>query len=52
MKKQILKFNKDMEQVVAMVKLGGYYRWDWKFPFRHFIKEELRIMTKSGIYKL
>ena len=52
MKKKILNFPSGMEEVKGMVKLGGYYKWDWKFPFRHFVKEELQIITKSGIYKI
>lgn len=42
---------KDID-IVAAVKLGGYYYWNWKFPFRHFKKEEIRVFTKNGIYTL
>ena len=39
-------------EVTGVVKLGGYYYWNWKFPFRHFKKEEVRVFTKNAIYDL
>lgn len=49
MKEEI--FNTD-EQIVSTVRTGGYYRWDWVFPFRHYVKEVVFVATKKAIYKL
>lgn len=40
------------KRIVAMVKYGGFYRWDWKFPFRHYVQERTYIATESEIYLL
>lgn len=40
------------EELVAAVKVGGYWHWNFKFPFLHFRKEEIYCMTKGAIYKL
>ena len=50
MKKEIL--NLEDEEIVSTVKMGGYYRWNWKFPFRHFVEEEVLIATRKKIFKL
>lgn len=34
-----------------ITRLGGYYYWNWKFPFRHFKKERLLITTENHIYE-
>ena len=39
-------------EVTGVTRMGGYYRWDWKFPFRHFVKEETFVFTKNAVYKL
>jgi hypothetical protein len=52
MKKKILSFPKNFEEVKGVIKLGGYNYWDWKFPFRHFKKEEVRIFTNGGIWSV
>lgn len=49
--KEIIEIEKEME-VVSAVKMGGYYKWNLKFPFRHWVDEELLIATKNKIYKL
>jgi hypothetical protein len=48
MKKIIEKFD---EEVTGIIKTGGYYKWDWKFPFRHFVKEELYFATGTSIWR-
>jgi len=40
-----------LKKVVSLVRIGGYYKWDLKFPFRHFVKEELIVTTENGIFK-
>lgn len=36
-------------KITGVQRMGGYYRWDWKFPFRHFVKEELLVFYKDTI---
>jgi len=40
----------DLKRVKSIVKIGGYYKWDLKFPFRHFVKEELIVATESAVF--
>ncbi len=49
--KEIAKFNGDGE-IKTIVRTGGYYKWDWIFPFRHFVKEEIIVATSTKLYKL
>ena len=52
MKKELIAKMPEGEELVASVKTGGYWHWDFKFPFLHFKKEEIYFMTKGAIYKL
>jgi len=40
------------KNITGVTRVGGYYRWDYKFPFRHFVKEEIYFFTNCSIYKL
>ena len=40
------------EEIHSITKVGGYYYWDWSFPFRHFRKEELYIATGTTLLRL
>jgi len=42
---------KDATEVKSVTRIGGYYYWNWKFPFRHFEKERLLIVSKNCIYE-
>ena len=46
------KINKlsDLKEVKSVIRIGGYYKWDLKFPFRHFVKEELIVATENAIF--
>ena len=38
------------EKVVSTVAYGGYYYWDFEFPFRHYKEPKLYIATETAIY--
>jgi len=40
----------DLKRVKSIVRIGGYYRWDLKFPFRHFVNEKLIVAAENKIY--
>ena len=49
MKKKLFEL---VEPITNITRVGGYYRWDWKLPFRHFVVEELYVATRITIYKI
>jgi len=40
----------DLKRVKGIVRIGGYYKWDLKFPFRHFVNEKLIVSTENKVY--
>jgi hypothetical protein len=40
------------EEIVSTTTFGGYYRWDGKFPFRHYVQPRYLIATRDAIYQL
>lgn len=38
------------EKVVSTVTYGGYYYWDFNFPFRHYKEPMLYVATETAIY--
>jgi hypothetical protein len=40
------------EKIVSMIEYGGHYRWDFKFPFRHYVEPRRFIATEKAIYQL
>ncbi len=47
--KQTLEIPKE-EKIVSTITYGGYYYWDFKFPFRHYKEPRLYIATETAIY--
>ena len=39
------------EPVISMIRVGGYYHWDWKFPFCHWVEEAVIIGTGTEVYQ-
>lgn len=48
---ELLLFSPDGDEIVGMVHLGGYYRWSFQFPFRHWVEEDVLIATRGKVYK-
>jgi len=40
----------DLRKVKNIIKIDSYYKWDLKFPFRHFVNEKLIVATEDKIY--
>ena len=40
------------EEIVSTTTFGGYYRWDTKFPFRHYVQPRYLFATKDSIYEI
>ena len=45
-----LKLPKGAKEIKGIIRVGGYWYWNWKFPFRHFKKERSIICTSNRIY--
>ena len=42
---------KNKISITSMVKTGGYYYWNWKFPFRHWEEEKIYFSSNTGLYR-
>jgi len=40
------------EKIVSMIQYGGFYHWNFKYPFRHFTEPRYLIATEKAIYEL
>lgn len=40
------------ETIVSTTTFGGYFRYDFKYPFRHYVEPRYFIATKDSIYQL
>lgn len=40
------------EEIVSMIQNGGYFYWDFKYPFRHYKEATYLIATKKAIYEI
>lgn len=49
--KRILEIPED-EKVVSVIRYGGGYRWDFKYPFRHYVEPRYIIATEKSIYQM
>lgn len=38
-------------KVNAITRVGGYWYWDWIFPFRHYRQEEIYFATDTALYR-
>lgn len=40
------------EKIVAMTTYGGFFYWNWKYPFRHFKESRYLVATEKAIYQI
>ncbi len=40
------------EKIVAMISIGGYWYWNWKYPFRHYKDFRFMVATEKGVYEI
>jgi len=40
------------EKIVTAITYGGFYRWDFKFPFIHYVQKRHLVATEKSIYQL
>ena len=43
---------KSKDRIISTQRLGGYYKWSWKYPFRVFVKERILVATEKSIYEI
>jgi len=49
--KKVVKVAKLDKPISGMTKVGGYYRWGFRFPFRCWVEEEIFFSIECGVYK-
>lgn len=51
-RKDIKHIGKFDSRVLSMAKMGGYYKWSWKFPFIKFVEDRIIVATENGVYTI
>lgn len=42
----------ESEEIISVTTFGGYFRYDFKYPFRHYVEPRYLVATKKAIYQL
>lgn len=42
----------DDEKIVAMTQYGGFFYWNWSYPFRHYKKPRYVVATEKAVYQI
>ncbi len=40
------------EHIVAMTQYGGFYYWNFKYPFKHYKEPRYLVATQKSIYEI
>lgn len=54
MKKEYMKIASipEDEHIVSMIQYGGGYRWNFKYPFKHYVEPRYIVATNKAIYQI